>query len=91
MTSLGVSMFNWSVVGLERSLVYSTDDFTITHQVIPSYASAIWSPHMKKDKFVLENVQKFACRMATKSWNSGYEDLLDLVDLHSHDTGVSKT
>ena len=38
---------------------------------------------MKTDKVALENVQKFACRMATKSWDSGYEDLLDLVDLPS--------
>ena len=38
---------------------------------------------MKKDKVALENVQKFACRMATRSWDSGYEDLLDLVDLPS--------
>ena len=44
------------------------------------YASAMWSPHMKKDKVALEYVQKFACCMATKSWDNGYEDLLDLVD-----------
>ena len=57
-------------IGLERSLVYSTDDFTITHQASHSllqlylslvrphldYASPIWSPHVKKDK-----VEKFAC------------------------------
>ena len=40
---------------------------------------------MKKDKVALENVQKFACCMATKSWDSGYESLLDLVDLPSLD------
>ena len=47
------------------------------------YASAIWYPHVKKDKIALENVQKFACRMATRSWDSSYQDLLDLVDLPS--------
>ena len=47
------------------------------------YASAIWSPHVKKDKIALENVQKFACRMATRSWDSSYQDLLDFVDLPS--------
>jgi len=47
------------------------------------YASAIWSPHVNKDKVAPENVQKFACYMATKSWDSGYKDLLDLVDLLS--------
>ena len=48
-----------------------------------TYASAIWSPHVKKDKIALENVQKFACRMATRSWDSSYQDLLDFVDLPS--------
>ena len=47
------------------------------------YASAIWSPHVKKDKIALENVQKFACRMATRSWDSSYQDVLDFVDLPS--------
>ena len=45
------------------------------------YAAAICSLLVKKDQVALENVQKFACRMATKSWDSSYEDLLDLVDL----------
>jgi len=45
------------------------------------YAASIWSPHMKKDKTLLENVQKFALRMATRSWDSSYQDLLELVDL----------
>ena len=47
------------------------------------YASAIWSPHTKKDIIMLDNVQKFACRMATKFWDSGYEDLLEIVHLPS--------
>ena len=42
------------------------------------YAASIWSPHMKKD---MENVQKFALRMATRNWDSSYQDLLELVDL----------
>ena len=47
------------------------------------YASAIWSPYLSKDKTELENVQKFACRMATGLWDSGYQDLLELADLPS--------
>ena len=96
MTSLGASMSNQSVVRLERSLAYSTDDFITMHQVIllsnsiflwldpilHDYASAIWSPHVK-NKISLENVQIFACRMATRSWDSSYQDLLDFVDLPS--------
>ena len=45
------------------------------------YASAVWSPYLIKDKAALESVQKFACHMATTSWDSSYQDLLDLVDL----------
>ena len=36
------------------------------------YATAVWSPHLKKDKDTLEKIQKFACCMATRSWESGY-------------------
>ena len=45
------------------------------------YASAVWSPYLIKDKAALESVQMCACRMATRSWDSSYQDLLDLVDL----------
>ena len=45
------------------------------------YAASIWSPYMKKDKTLLENVQKFALHMATRSWDISYQDLLELVDL----------
>ena len=44
------------------------------------YASAIWSPYLTKDKIELENIQKFACRMATGLWDTSYQDL-ELVDL----------
>ena len=45
------------------------------------YAASIGSPHMKKDITQLENVQKFALRMATRNWDCSYQDLLELVDL----------
>ena len=47
------------------------------------YASAVWSPHLKKDKDILEKIQKFACHMATRSWESGYLHILHFVDLPS--------
>ena len=47
------------------------------------YASALWSPYLKKDVSALENVQKLACRMATRLWDSGYQDLLSCVSLPS--------
>jgi hypothetical protein len=34
------------------------------------YAAVVWSPHFKKGKLMLENVQKFALRVATKHWIS---------------------
>ena len=45
------------------------------------YASAIWSPYLSKDKTEIENVQKFACHMATRLWDSSSRDLLELADL----------
>ena len=45
------------------------------------YASAIWSPYLSKGKIELENIQKFACHMATGLWDTSYQDLLELVDL----------
>ena len=47
------------------------------------YASVVWSLHLKKDKDSLGKIQKFACRMATRSWEDGYLHLLYLVDLPS--------
>ena len=45
------------------------------------YASPVWSPYTIKDIALLENVQKFGCKLCTKQWDSGYEQLLELLDL----------
>ena len=34
-------------------------------------------------KRTLEKVQRFACRMATKRWDAGYDEQLDLLNLPS--------
>ena len=47
------------------------------------YACPVWDPHTMKDKVLLEDVQKFAFRMATKQWDSGYQDLLDIMNVLS--------
>ena len=47
------------------------------------YACTVWDPHTYKNKEVLEKVQKFACRMATKRWDAGYDELFDLLNLPS--------
>ena len=47
------------------------------------YACPVWDPHTMKDKVLLEDVQKFALRMATKQWDSGYQELLDIMNVPS--------
>ena len=45
------------------------------------YACQVWDPHLKKDIQVLENVQKFALRVCSKSWSSDYATLLDTLSM----------
>ena len=45
------------------------------------YASQIWDPHLAKDKKKLEDVQRFACRLASHQWDASYQDLLQLYEL----------
>ena len=40
------------------------------------YAAAAWDPFLKKDIALLEDVQKFALRVCTKTWDTSYDDLL---------------
>ena len=50
------------------------------------YASPVWNPHMHKDVELLQNVEKFALRMVTKRWDTGYHELLDMAALPSLET-----
>ena len=57
-------------------------------QVLPilDYGCIIWDPHFKKDCGLLDSVQLFAARMATKSWNANAVTLnseLNLTTLSS--------
>ncbi len=45
------------------------------------YACQIWDPHLAKDKKKLEDVQRFACRLASHQWNASYHNLLQLYEL----------
>ena len=47
------------------------------------YASVVWSPHLEKDKKMLEDVQKFGLRMSTKHWDLEYSILLHELNLES--------
>ena len=53
------------------------------------YASIVWNPSLKGDIIAIENVQKFALRMCTKSWDSNYDDLLVATSLPSLESGRS--
>ncbi len=45
------------------------------------YACQIWDSHLAKDKKKLEDVQRFACRLASHQWDASYQDLLQLYKL----------
>ena len=47
------------------------------------YAAPVWDPHLQRDIQLLEGVQTFACRMYTKAWKAGYEELLSTLQLPS--------
>ena len=44
-------------------------------------AAVLWDVYHSKDVAILLNVQKFALRICTKSWNTSYEDLLSASSL----------
>ena len=46
------------------------------------YATAVWDPHLSKDILELESVQRFACRVCTKSWDILYCDMLSTLNIH---------
>ena len=45
------------------------------------YACTVWDPHLKKDIQALENVQKFALRVCSKSWSCDCPTLLDTLSM----------
>ena len=47
------------------------------------YAAPVWDPHQLGLIKCLENVQKFALKLCTKSWNSDYESMLTSCKLTS--------
>ena len=54
-------------------------------QVLPilDYACIVWDPHHKKDQLLLEKVQLFAAKVATKSWSQEQASLLTSLNLPS--------
>jgi len=47
------------------------------------YASPVWNPSTRKQIKMLEDVEKFAMRVATRRWDTGYQDLLNMANVPS--------
>ena len=47
------------------------------------YACTVWDPHLAKEITLLENVQKFACKICCKSWLMDYDSMLAYLDIPS--------
>ncbi len=75
------------ILGLLYRCFYRHSDLKTLRQLYVSlvreYAAQVWSPHLLKDITTLERTQQFASRMCTKSWDAGYDELLDILELPS--------
>ena len=47
-------------------------------------------PTLEKDQDLLESTQKFACKLMTKTWDRGYDELLNMTNLPSLKVATSK-
>jgi len=47
------------------------------------YACVVWDPYTHKNIKSLEQVQAFACKLASRRWDAGYEELLELLSIPS--------
>ena len=50
------------------------------------YASTIWDPYLIKDCKLIEDVQKFACKICVKDWHLDYEEMLSRLHIPRLDT-----
>ena len=53
------------------------------------YACQLWDPYTNKDAQLLEDVQKFACKVCLKQWNLDYHSMLCLLGLPDWQFDVS--
>jgi len=47
------------------------------------YASPVWNPSTRKQIKMLEDVEKFAMKVATRRWDTGYQDVLNMANVPS--------
>ena len=78
------------ILGLLYRRFYGNTDSTTLVQLYQSlvrphmeYASEVWDPHTQKNRNKLEDIQKFACKIATRRWDLGYQELLELTGIPS--------
>ena len=50
------------------------------------YASEVWDPYLIRDRRLLENVQKFACKVCLKSWQTEYDEMLETLRIPQLET-----
>ena len=41
------------------------------------YASVVWDPYLIRNRNLLENIQKFACKVCLKNWQTEYQTEYD--------------
>ena len=76
------------LVGLLYRRYYQHSEFNTLCQLYSTlvrphleYASTVWSPHLRKDVALLEDIQKFSLRVCSKQWGLSYPELLSLCNI----------
>ena len=76
------------ILGLLYRCFYDSTDSSMIKQLYLSmvrphleYACQVWDPYLIRDKRNLESVQKFGLKLASRQWDAGYNELLDLFNL----------
>ena len=83
MTFLGQNMLRVSVAEPEGlHFLLTALRATIIHLFpIVEYGCVVWEPHLKRDEILLETVQHFAVKVATKNWDTSPSPLTSNLNL----------
>ena len=78
------------LLGLLYCQFYPNADTVTLHQFYLScirphleYTFADWDPYLTKERSLLEEVQKFACKVCCKNWHMDYESMLTYLNIPS--------
>ena len=47
------------------------------------YTCSVWDPYLTKERSLLEDAQKFACKVCCKNWHMDYESMLTHLNIPS--------